>query len=220
MIDIETHRIVDIIDSREVEDVVEWLISYPNIHIVSRDGSISYKSAINKANKNIMQVSDRFHLVKGLTDAAKKYITKIITANFGIPVSESHYNGIETATYWNGKSTVDYYTKEHNSNLEKKISLVEKVRILKEKGYSNTKIAADMDMSRTTVAKYIKLDYNPSNANYNTTYTATYSSKIKPYAEDIKRMLSNGVTFKRIEAEIREKGYKGTASTIRMYATR
>ena len=58
--------------------------------------------------------------------------------------------------------------------------------------------------------------YNPVNALYNT----TYPSKIKPYAEDIKRLLSKGKTFRQISSYIREKGYKGADSTIRMYATR
>lgn len=57
---------------------------------------------------------------------------------------------------------------------------------------------------------------NPVNALYNT----TYPSKIKPYAEDIKRLLSEGKIFRQISSYIREKGYKGADSTIRMYATR
>ena len=68
MVDIDTHRVIDLLASREVEDVVEWLKGYPNIRIVSRDGSVSYKSAIEQTGMVIQQVSDRFHLLKGLTD--------------------------------------------------------------------------------------------------------------------------------------------------------
>lgn len=53
MVDIDTHRVVDLLASREVEDVAEWLRSYPNIRIVSRDGSVSYKSAIEQAGMDI-----------------------------------------------------------------------------------------------------------------------------------------------------------------------
>lgn len=93
MVDIDTHRIVDVLESREIDDVAQWLKTYPNLDIVSRDGSVSYNSAIKKANADIVQVSDRFHLVKGLTDAAKKHITRIVAANIGIPSGESHYEG-------------------------------------------------------------------------------------------------------------------------------
>ena len=42
MVNIDTGRIVDILESRDVEPVSEWLRSYPNIKYVSRDGSISH----------------------------------------------------------------------------------------------------------------------------------------------------------------------------------
>ena len=112
MIDIESHRIIDILDSREVKDVAAWLKTYPNLTVVSRDGSISYKSAIKEAGADIIQVSDRFHLLKGLTDGAKKYITSMIEANFSLPVSESHYDGIQTADYWIKETSEDVPTRE------------------------------------------------------------------------------------------------------------
>lgn len=46
MVDIDTHRVIDLLALREVTDVAEWLKSYPNLEVVSRDGSVSYKSAI------------------------------------------------------------------------------------------------------------------------------------------------------------------------------
>lgn len=33
MVDIETHRVIDLIPSRECEDVVEWLKTYPNLKV-------------------------------------------------------------------------------------------------------------------------------------------------------------------------------------------
>lgn len=46
MVDIETHRIIDLIPSRDCEDVAKWLKSYPNLQVVARDGSVTYKKAI------------------------------------------------------------------------------------------------------------------------------------------------------------------------------
>ena len=63
---------IDLLPSREIKDVTEWLKSFPNFEIVSRDGSMSYNSSIKQADRSIVQVSDRFHLLKGLTDAARK----------------------------------------------------------------------------------------------------------------------------------------------------
>jgi len=60
MVDIESRKIVDMIESRETADVSSWLSEYPNLRIVSRDGSQSYAAAITEANPNAMQISDRF----------------------------------------------------------------------------------------------------------------------------------------------------------------
>lgn len=54
----------------------------------------------------------------------------------------------------------------------------------------------------------------------NALYNTTCPSKIKPYGEDIRRLLSEGKTFRQISSYIQKKGYKGADSTIRMYATR
>lgn len=48
----DTHRVVDLLDSREKDDVSEWLVQYPNISVVSRDGSSAYSAAITQAHPN------------------------------------------------------------------------------------------------------------------------------------------------------------------------
>jgi len=102
VIDIKSHRVIDLIPNREISDVTEWLKGYPNLKVVSRDGSVSYAAAIWKTNKDILQVSDRFHMIKGLSEACKRKITAILKANFRIPKASSHYDGgIEENTgYW------------------------------------------------------------------------------------------------------------------------
>jgi len=216
MVDIDTHRVVDLIPSRDKEDVVEWLKTFPNIEIVSRDGSITFNSAVKEVNKEIVQISDRFHLLQGMTDAAKKHITSVVAANIGLPVSASHYDGTETTDYWEKETKEDLPTREHNASYEKKKRLVEQVLILTQQGYKNPRIAEELGISVPTVKRYQSPDFNPSHGYYN----AKRNSKIKPYENDIVEMLKKGNTFKEIEKVIREKGYDGAVSTIRMYATR
>ena len=78
MVNQANHRIISAIDSREITDIQVWLRQYSNLKIVSRDGSNIYKLAIELANPNIIQVSDRFHLIKGLSEAIREEIKKIL----------------------------------------------------------------------------------------------------------------------------------------------
>lgn len=76
MVDISKRQIIDMIDSRDYEIVCKWLKTYPNLHVVSRDGSITYNNAITDAHPGALQISDRFHLLKNLTSYGKDYLKK------------------------------------------------------------------------------------------------------------------------------------------------
>ena len=62
MVDLESHRIIDLLDSRETGKVEEWLKSYPNIQDISRDGAQTYASEAANCQPGALQISDRFHL--------------------------------------------------------------------------------------------------------------------------------------------------------------
>lgn len=64
MVNLDTHKIIDIIDSRETKIGEDWLRSYPNLKVVSRDGAHTYSSAVSNAHPDAIQISDRFHLIK------------------------------------------------------------------------------------------------------------------------------------------------------------
>jgi len=64
MVDLKSHKLIDMIESREADDVAAWLREYPNIEAVSRDGSRAYANAIIEAHPGAVQISDRFHLIK------------------------------------------------------------------------------------------------------------------------------------------------------------
>ena len=75
MVDLESHRIIDMIPSRETIDVSRWLAAFPNLQVVSRDEASTYSSAATDSHPEAVQVSDRFHLIKGLSEVINKYIT-------------------------------------------------------------------------------------------------------------------------------------------------
>ena len=50
MVDLDAHRIIDLIPSRDTDDVREWLKNFSNIEVVSRDGAQIYAHAVQKAH--------------------------------------------------------------------------------------------------------------------------------------------------------------------------
>lgn len=85
--DLHSHKIVDMIESREKNDVSAWLMEYPNIQIVFRDGSRTYANAISKSHPQALQIADRFHILKNLSDYATKALQKIFQSRVSIPIT-------------------------------------------------------------------------------------------------------------------------------------
>ena len=87
MVDIDTHKVVDMIESREMDDVIRWLSEYPNLRVVSRDGSGAYAAAVTGAHPEVTQVSDRFHIIKNLHERATQAFQKLFQGRIAIPMS-------------------------------------------------------------------------------------------------------------------------------------
>lgn len=62
MVDLESHRIIDMIPSRESIDVSRWLATFPNIQIVSRDGASTYSSAATDSHPEAVQGLSLIHI--------------------------------------------------------------------------------------------------------------------------------------------------------------
>ncbi|SHD75659.1 transposase [Schnuerera ultunensis] len=67
--DLDKRKVLQILPGRSKNDLLEWLKNHPQIKLVSRDGSITYTSAIEEVLPKAKQVSDKFHLIKNLLDA-------------------------------------------------------------------------------------------------------------------------------------------------------
>lgn len=70
IVDHYTGDVLAVFDSRYGHEIVDWFVAHPDIKLVTRDGSSIYASLIAEASPEIIQVSDRFHLVKNMKDVA------------------------------------------------------------------------------------------------------------------------------------------------------
>lgn len=140
MVDLSTGRVIDIIESRDKDEVVAWLSQFPNLKYVSRDGSYTYASAIRKAHPNAHHISDRFHLVKNLTDAITQCMYKFLSGRIAIPVTKEQ--------------------KEMNELLSSKPSRRDKILMVKSlasQGRTAQEIRSLTKCSLQTIRKYIRM---------------------------------------------------------------
>lgn len=63
LVDLERHRVVDLLPDRDPETVIAWLQRYPEIEVIARDRWQGYIEAATAGAPQALQVADRWHLV-------------------------------------------------------------------------------------------------------------------------------------------------------------
>ena len=161
MVDAQTGRIVDMLESRESTEVSKWLATYPNLKVVSRDGSQMYAKAIRTAHPDALQVSDRFHIFKGLTEAAKQFILSLIPQRTAVP------SDTPASSYWQKQPKAgDLPWRLHDASTKRRTAAVEKVRELANQWLNMNQISEATGYCRSTVKKYLTPDFEPSYSAY------------------------------------------------------
>ena len=67
----ESHRVVDVLPTREAGPLAVWLTDHPGVEIICRDRAGAYAEAARRGAPDAVQVADRFHLWQGLGRAVE-----------------------------------------------------------------------------------------------------------------------------------------------------
>jgi transposase len=76
LVDLESHRPIDLLPDRQAETSAAWMRDNPEIAVVSRDRGTEYASAATQGAPQAIQVADRFHICKNLTEATQLLLAR------------------------------------------------------------------------------------------------------------------------------------------------
>jgi transposase len=76
LVDLERHRVIDLLTDREAATLAAWLKAHPGVEVVSRDRSPTYAAGINEGAPAALQVADRFHLLMNVREALEKVVKR------------------------------------------------------------------------------------------------------------------------------------------------
>jgi transposase len=203
IVDLERRHPIAVLSDRTKDTVQQWLEEYPSIQMVSRDRYADYIEAIEQGSPNAIQITDRWHLLKNLSDALHRMFSV-----YGKELQEvaNRLASIEPEKEAQEKPIPPQDLPNQRISHQEKLLL--EVKQLAKAGYSNRQIAKMLPIHRETVAHYKAADRIPVRGGAKPYVAARY----EPYV--LQRWHEGCHSSKQIYQEIRAMGYTGSLSSL------
>lgn len=199
IVDNDTHKKLEVVKSREQDDVVEVLKLFKNVETVTRDFSITYKNSINEALPNAKQIVDRFHIFKNLTDDLCAYLKRTVSDKIKL---------IKDVTDVNAKDILTKRQQDKIDTANRKWETIQEAKKLIAEGNTKTFVADKLKITRMTLNTYLKLEAPPIKDS---------NCIIDNYIPLIKKMIIEKKKTEEIYEAMKKAGYKGKMTVLNMH---
>jgi len=171
LVDLERHRVVDLLPDREAATFAAWLAAHPGVAVISRDRGGAYAEGARQGAPNAIQVADRFHLVHNLVDALDRACTRHHRAlraaadACGIASAAGAPAGHRARPRQPGQpvgATAD--ERRSAERRAKRLARYEQIVALRDAGHSKQRIARELGLTRGTVARWLAAGQFPERA--------------------------------------------------------
>lgn len=204
IVDLERHRVIDLLPDREPSTVAAWLREHPSIRIVARDRSAQYAQGIQAGNPQAIQVADRWHLLKNLSEVVERTLRDVLP-KLRAQVSQTPQKPPKRAVFPRARAD----TQRKTMTREQRLRRYELVKRLQQRGCSTRQIARISGLSRGTILRYCQADTFPERR------SKLRSSMLDPYLPYLEQRVAEGCNnAQQLWRELRTRGYPGSARQV------
>ena len=181
LVDLQRHQILDLLPDRQKDTAAAWMKTHPEITHVSRDRGSEYASAASAGAPQAMQVADRFHVAKTLSEAVQQLLARVLLE------MKTASQGAEAATEVRGDSLLplEEWRPAQEESVKQTIATrraerqerYQQVLALCEQGLTSQEIALRLGMKARTVREWLHKGVAPD-----TRPRRKYRSEFDPYA--------------------------------------
>jgi len=165
LVDLQQHRVVDLLPDRTAKTLADWLRDHPGVDIIARDRSTEYAKGIADGAPAARQVADRWHLLQNLYQALERLIGHSYARLKALPELEtrtSHHTIVPSSHVQRGRfprSTGDEEAKK--ASRDRQLARYKEIQRLRRKGRTIHQIAQQLDMHRATVRRHFYAETFP-----------------------------------------------------------
>ncbi len=210
LVDLERHRVVDLLPERSQASLVTWLKEHPEIEVATRDRSHTYREGLAKGAPDAVQVTDRWHLLHNLALVLEEFLLQkrpaLRKAAMPEVVPEDKSDGAFAPGPMSPNRPRTHDAKIEEAARKRHERLVEQwkdIRRLYLAGADLRNICRRLGISARTVYRYKDLEEPPPRPSYK-----RKASVLDPYVPYLVKRWNEGCrNGKRLYREIRERGY-------------
>jgi transposase len=208
LVDLEQRKPLDLLADRQGETLEVWLRAHPGIEILTRDRSSVYAAAMTAACPEAIQVADRWHLLKNLSEQLERLLDSQWTLIHQTTLEIIPLRSVQRPDLSALIAELQQANVGEDLPKGKRYSKYQQVKRLQEEGHSIRAIARHLAMARRTVGKYFKqAGFIPK--------TTTKRSNLLDFESYLLQRWKEGETNgKTLWKEIRELGYKGSYTIL------
>jgi transposase len=217
LVNLESHRVVDLLPDREAETSAQWMRQHPDLLVVSRDRGSEYAKAASAGAPQAIQCADRFHIIKNLTETVQVLLARcqaeiLAEQKPDVPSQDEQDTPIISIEEWRPPEPA-HVQKVRLARRACRYARYQQVVALHEQGMKSQEIAKHVGLSDRTIRDWLKQGTFPE-ARKRRKRQSSFDS-FAPYV--LKRWQEgehNGLTLWK---EIKEQGYSGSDRSVYRY---
>lgn len=207
LIDWERHCPIDLLPDRTAETFAQWLRAHPGVKWISRDRSGEYARGAHLGAPEAQQVMDRWHVIKNWREALQRLINRLY------PRLEQRQHQPSTPFKRRKKPRSIHEQALSDASRELRLARYEEVLSCYQQGLPLTQIAKQVQLTRTSVYKYLAAESFPERRPR--TPSAGAGKLIAPYAAYLRQRSEEGCqNAQQLYREIHTQGFSGNPRTV------
>lgn len=224
LLDLEKHRVVDLLEDRTAAIFAAWLVAHPGVEIIARDRAGAYADGARQGAPDAVQIADRFHVLINVGEVLervlgrKRALLKAAAAAVNCAITPPPLRAWPSEAA--APSPANRRTRPSPGEEEEKArhraqrhERYEAVVALHERGFNASQIARDVGIGRKTVRRFLRTGHFPERSP-----ALPRPSILDPYEPYLRERWAAGChNSLQLWREVKAQGFTGAASLLRRF---